>query len=287
MESRENVRALFAASPVALVLTRIADQEVLLANDRATQVFGVPPETVRGRQAPDFWVRAEDRARMLEQVRAAGVIDDLEVELKRLGGERFWASLSAQAMMFEGERALLVGVHDITVKKEAEQALRELATLDALTGAFNRRHFFEVARASIALAERHGSTTCAAMIDVDHFKAVNDTHGHAIGDEVLAMVGRICRMESRETDIVARYGGEEFVLLLPETNLETASAVVERIRGVLSAICVAAPGGPVGVTVSAGIAQRVGDEALDSLLRRADAALYEAKRAGRDRVLSA
>lgn len=287
IESRENVRALFAASPVALVLTRTTDQTVLLANDRASELFGVPPNEVRGRQAPDFWGEPADRAKMIERIRQEGFVDDVEVRLRRLDGTELWASLSAQMITFEGDAALLVGVHDITTKKEAEQALRELATLDSLTGAFNRRHFFEVARSSVALAERHGSTTCAAMIDVDHFKEVNDRHGHAVGDEVLAMVGRICRLESRETDIVARYGGEEFALLLPETNLETASAVVERIRKVLAAVFVATPNGPVGVTVSAGVAQRRSEEPLDSLLRRADAALYEAKRAGRDRVVRA
>ena len=284
IESRENVRELFAASPVALVLTRAADQTVILGNDRASALFGVPLESVRGRHAPDFWVDADDRARVIARIREEGTVDDVEVRLKRLDGTQLWASISVQMISFEGEHAFLFGVHDITAKREAEQTLRELATLDSLTGAFNRRHFFEVARSSIALAERHGSTTCAAMIDVDHFKDVNDTYGHAVGDEVLAMVGRICRLESRETDIVARYGGEEFALLLPETNLETASAVVERIRGVLSGLAVATPKGPVGVTVSAGVAQRRTDEPLDSLLRRADAALYDAKRAGRDRV---
>lgn len=286
-QSRENVRALFATSPVALVLTRISDQQVILANDRAAQMFEVPVELAPEQRAPDFWVEPGDRLRMLEAVRDHGGVDDLEVRLKTRSGRLFWGAVSATTLVFEGAPSLLVGVHDITRRKELEEQLRDLAIKDGLTGIANRRHFFDVARAALASADRHERTASVAMLDVDHFKSINDEHGHAAGDEVLRAIVRTCLREIRASDVLARYGGEELVLLLPETSLSDATAVVERILAAIRREPVETRDGAIAVTVSGGVAEWKRGESLDDLLRRADEALYAAKGAGRDRVASA
>jgi diguanylate cyclase (GGDEF)-like protein len=136
----------------------------------------------------------------------------------------------------------------------------------------------------IALADRQGRTMCLALMDLDHFKKTNDTHGHAAGDEALRTFVAVCRAECRATDVLARFGGEEFVLLLPDAGADEARAVVERIRANLAGRTMWHAGASFTITVSAGVSERAPGENLETLVRRADAALYAAKDAGRDRV---
>ena len=164
--------------------------------------------------------------------------------------------------------------------------VQRLATLDGLTGTYNRRHFMEVAATHVTSARRFGQPLAAIMLDVDHFKPVNDTHGHAIGDQVLCGLADRCRAALRSIDVLGRYGGEEFVILLPGTSRHSAATVLaERIRRSISDDPIVTDAGPVSVTVSLGVAE-IDDAAKDlaTLLKRADAALYEAKQAGRNRV---
>ena len=137
---------------------------------------------------------------------------------------------------------------------------------------------------ALAVALQKGKRACAVMLDVDHFKTINDRHGHAAGDHALRVLTDLCRKECRATDIVGRYGGEEFALFLPETDATMATAVVERIRRALAATEIPGPSGGFHMTVSAGIAECTVTEGLEALLARADEALYAAKHAGRDRI---
>jgi diguanylate cyclase (GGDEF)-like protein len=157
-----------------------------------------------------------------------------------------------------------------------------MAETDALTGVANRRTFEDVLAREFSRAERGGEPLTLVMLDVDHFKKLNDTHGHQVGDEVLKGVARALDHRSRDFDTVARYGGEEFAVILPGCSSKEAVAVAERLRsGVSEAGAeIAEP-----VTASAGVAtfpSHAGD--VTELIRAADEALYESKRAGRDRV---
>jgi len=159
--------------------------------------------------------------------------------------------------------------------------VQKLATTDELTGLFNRRHFFELARAELSRAVRHGLPLSAMLLDVDRFKSVNDTHGHAAGDQVLRQVAAVCRETLRAEDVVGRYGGEEFAVLLPATGLgEAASILAERLRAALEGTVISLPSVELRVTASIGVAELRADEDLATLLNRADAALYEAKGGG-------
>jgi diguanylate cyclase (GGDEF)-like protein len=173
-----------------------------------------------------------------------------------------------------------------------QMKLAEGALQDPLTGLYNRRHLDERLAGELAAAQRHGRPVSVLMIDVDHFKSVNDAHGHLAGDEALKMVTFVLRGAVRREDILARYGGEEFVVIARETSLEGARALAERIRGAVERSHCAWQGHDLGVTVSIGVTVSVGltefvpGRSERDVLVAADRALYLAKQAGRNRVVA-
>lgn len=165
---------------------------------------------------------------------------------------------------------------------------RRLAATDPLTRLMNRRAFMMCVEQELARADRFGGPISVAMIDVDHFKSVNDKHGHGAGDQVLVAIADIVRHAIRRADIVARWGGEELVLVLPGTPLEGAHIVAERVRQSIAATPISVVGTTCAfalpITASIGIAERDERETIESLIARADVAMYAAKQSGRDRV---
>ena len=177
-------------------------------------------------------------------------------------------------------------------KAELAQALeqiRQLATHDDLTGLLNRRAMLDRMQLEQHRSLRSGSPLLIAQLDIDHFKAVNDTHGHAAGDLVLQSFADTVRRNVRDTDVLARWGGEEFVLLLCDTPAADAVTLMERLRQAVQAMQVPVPqsGGPITVTVSIGLARHTPADPLAGTLERADRALYAAKAGGRNRVVPA
>ncbi len=165
--------------------------------------------------------------------------------------------------------------------------IEKMAMRDVLTGQYNRRYFFAIGGRILKQSLRSKRSTSLAMVDLDHFKAVNDRYGHDAGDVVLRETAHCMEREVRETDIVARLGGEEFVILLPEANQEEGRQIAERIRLAIAALSIPidGPAKAIQVTASLGLAQAMpGTESLKGLLRRADHALYRAKEAGRNQV---
>ena len=169
--------------------------------------------------------------------------------------------------------------------KQNETQIIATSLIDALTGVGNRRKLDEALVAEIARTRRMGGNLAVAMVDVDHFKRVNDRFGHGAGDEVLRTLAALLSAQSRPTDLVARYGGEEFVVLMPHTDLAQAGVVAERMRMALADKVIEPL--PEPATASFGVAQLGPSEDGESLLARADRALYAAKEAGRDRVVAA
>ena len=168
-------------------------------------------------------------------------------------------------------------------------ALKEvelLARTDALTGLYNRRYFLEFSRRDLEISSRYSIPFSILMLDIDHFKAVNDTYGHATGDVVLKNVASILLCMTRSTDIVARYGGEEFVILFSLTELKQAVALAERLREkIADETFFSLHGGKISLTVSIGVTQWTpGTSKIEDMIERADTALYKAKRAGRNRI---
>lgn len=184
---------------------------------------------------------------------------------------------------------------EVELRKSAETALKAEISRDFLTGAANRRKFFEEACRWVALCRRHSLPLSVIMLDIDDFKLFNDRHGHAAGDEALKVVAARLAESLRTEDLLARYGGEEFVILLPETDLEQALQVAEKLCRVVNESCVPATSfsGPgeerhgfgLKLTCSFGVAgMRPGEDNVQSVIDRADAAMYHAKRSGKARV---
>jgi diguanylate cyclase (GGDEF)-like protein/PAS domain S-box-containing protein len=206
---------------------------------------------------------------------------ELERWMVRKDGSRFWAD-TVLTPIFDSARVargFSAVARDVTWRKRLDQdregliqRVKQLARTDDLTGLANRRRWHEELDRALAQARRHGSPLCVAMVDLDGFKAFNDTHGHPAGDALLRKTSRAWADALRATDMLARYGGDEFSVMLPDCSLEEARIVIERLRA-------ATPG---GATCSAGVACSDGTEPAESLLRRTDMALYGAKRSGRN-----
>jgi len=201
-------------------------------------------------------------------------LDDISAVVEDFGAAL--ARISEHAAELEREVA----------ERQAVQAqLLEMATTDSLTGLYNRRYFMTTASQEFERARRYQTPLALLMLDADHFKSVNDRYGHHIGDEVLKALARNGQRQLREMDLFARLGGEEFAILLPQTDLNAARTVAERVRQSIAAQPVAAEESTVSFTVSIGLAQlEPSTQNLDDLLRQADAALYQAKDNGRNRV---
>jgi diguanylate cyclase (GGDEF)-like protein/PAS domain S-box-containing protein len=204
----------------------------------------------------------------------------------RKDGKRYWASTAISVLLAKDATALIgysVITRDLTEQRRAEDRLRVLAMTDPLTGALNRRSFFETAKREHARPGNAKGTLVVLLIDADFFKAVNDEHGHDAGDATLQRIVGDCQSEIRSSDVLARFGGEEFAILLPISTETNARMIAERIRE-----RIAASGrvpGAFACTVSIGVAASASpSETIEELINRADGALYGAKRAGRNRV---
>jgi len=276
-----------------------SDGTVSFWNPAAEQLFGYPEAEVLGHSLHEFIVPPADRAaahRGMERFAATGrgmiLGDVVEMTALRADGTTLPVEVSVARAQVDGAWQAVGIVRDVTERKRREdelersrRSLRELAMRDALTGLFNRRHFFERQRALLAAAARHGFPATFCLVDVDNFKEINDSYGHLVGDRVLAEIATVLQAGVREEDLVARFGGDEFCILFAHSDGEQSRLAAERLRLAVKRIQVRAPRGRV-VRVSATFGLAVADPASkdDALFRAADEALYQAKRRGRDRV---
>ncbi|GAA5785885.1 hypothetical protein GCM10007860_14970 [Chitiniphilus shinanonensis] len=290
-ESRLNVsesrfRQMIETIPVALVLARLPECFITYINQQASRTFDIPQAGALSLRAADFYLNSEDFREQLQAVGQAQGIRNIEVRMRRWNGESFWASLSMSSVTVGEEITLMIGISDITERKRLEGELKRRATTDGLSGLTNRAHFMELANQELARAGRYKRQLALLMIDIDHFKRINDTYGHDVGDMAIKAVAKVLSSALRDVDVVARMGGEEFTALLPETSPDLAQAAAERVRAQIEAHrIVLGDGTVVQFTGSIGIAAlRPEDQLIDDLLKRADVALYYAKQHGRNQA---
>ncbi len=243
-------------------------------------------------QWTDF-IHPEDRDKAWQSIadvlEGRSDIHRLEYRMRHKDGSYRWILDQAKIMKtsVDGEPQRMCGTHtDITERKNIELELDRNAKLDFLTELFNRRHFIKLANQELQRATRFNHPLSILVMDIDHFKRINDTHGHAAGDNVLKKFAGVCRSAFREIDVIGRMGGEEFAILLPETSRTQVCEAAERVRARIAATEVLLDQGQaIQFTVSIGVASlNSSEDTLDVLLSQADNALYEAKNAGRNQV---
>ncbi|MCW3846327.1 diguanylate cyclase [Sphingomonas sp. LB-2] len=279
---------LFADTATDAMFTLDPDGTIRFASPAVRELAMYEPEALVGTNALTL-VIADDRARVQEAHRQALAHPDrsfrVEYRSRRADGEEAWFETNTRAVADpDGVIVSVVSVvRDLSDRKQREHELERAATTDPLTGLLNRRAFQRAGADMMALARR-GTPSTLAILDLDHFKRVNDEHGHAAGDAALLMLADLLRDSLRPYDAIGRLGGEEFAILLHGLDLAAARPVCERLCRALAARSFAVPGGERSVTMSIGLAELCSGVTLDVVFDGADQALYRAKRAGRNRV---
>lgn len=263
-------------------------------NERWATMLGYTHQEIQNstQQWSDF-VYPEDRERawssIFDVVEGRSASHKIEYRMLHKDGGIRWILDQAKVMQrdAQGKATRMCGTHlDIPERKLLEEELLRQAHIDYLTGVCNRRHFMERAEQELHRANRYGKQLSLLMLDIDHFKQINDRYGHKIGDEVLRRLAHQCQATLRNADILGRLGGEEFAVILPETDIAYAVEVAERLRELMLQAKIPLEGGlPVQFTVSIGVSSlSSSDDNIDVLLNHADMALYKAKNSGRNRV---
>lgn len=234
-----------------------------------------------------------------EEERVLRRADSMIAKLEEVAGgvralaDAYRQGYSEQRRMVRISDRLQLDLHKANQALEAENKVREgletelrlIATVDVLTGLYTRRHILELGSQEEQRWRRHGGHLSLALIDIDHFKKVNDSYGHAAGDEVLKKFAEICRRTFRQIDFIGRFGGEEFLGVLPDTGMDDACAIAERLRLQTENENIDLPKSGIRITVSIGVSEvNDVDMSLEQAISRADAALYRAKDNGRNRI---
>jgi diguanylate cyclase (GGDEF)-like protein len=282
---RQQLSTILDSSPSAIALLRAADAVPIYFNPRMRQALGIDSTPTAAFPPTRLFASSEVADEIDGVLRDGRSLHDRDAVVA--GHPPFHALVTALRVMVSGEPAVLIWLHDHSRHRQLELELQHQAATDPLTTLANRRAFFDEGPRMLERARRYRHACCMLMIDVDHFKAVNDRHGHHAGDLVLRALADRLREVLRQADLVSRLGGEEFAALMPETDMPAALLAAERVRQICQSIGPQLDGfADMGVSVSIGVAQWRSGETLDHLLERADAALYRAKRGGRNRVES-
>lgn len=272
------------ASPFPILITRLIDDSVLYINPVALKLFNLENFEITTFKFSDYFADPVKRIELLSRIKRETVIQSFEVQMKNPKTmEAIWFDLSTRIIDLDGELALYTTFKDMTETKQKEEELFTQASTDPLTGLFNRRQFELMANTQVSLAKRHKTAYCIIMLDIDHFKKVNDTYGHDAGDEVLKYIALILKSSLRESDVLARYGGEEFILFLPHTSPTEGWHVAERLRSSVAETPIFSNKTTLNVTISLGLSTSM-EPNLSLVIKEADTALYESKTTGRNKT---
>lgn len=289
--TQQNLGKMLDIMPIGLLIH--TEQGIVYGNLQACSLLQTGPAEVRGHHLLDY-IAIADADAVADALRTTfsdpEATTDVECAVQRPDGTSRLAKLIACSLPWRGNPVIQVLAQDITDQKKAEVSLRQMTITDELTGAYNRRHALYEAELYLEAATLRGMPLSAVMIDIDHFKLVNDTHGHDGGDQVLKALARLAQ-EFLATNTVldsplfARFGGEEFLILLPGAAGQTAFDVAEALRRAVERQAFELPTKRLHISISAGTATyRAGDVGIEAMLKRADTALYVAKAEGRNRV---
>ena len=286
LELEQKHKTLFwDVAPFPILLTKLMDDSVVYMNGACQSVLGLSDEQKKNMCFSAYFAKPEKRVELINLTKQKQVVDNFEVELNVQHSEQktLWITLSSRVFELDGELLLYINFTNITAQKETEQELFIQASTDTLTGLYNRRQFFALTKQAFALAAREKSSYCVLMLDIDHFKAINDTYGHDAGDVVLKRLADILGQTLRKSDIIARWGGEEFIVFLQDTAPENASVPANKLRETVEATPVAVGDKIIHFTISLGISKtQIAD--IELIQKEADLALYHSKENGRNQV---
>ncbi len=281
--SEERYRTAFHTSIDAVNINRLNDGMFIEINPAFTDMTGHERAEVIGRTSLELniWADIGDRQRLVELLQRDSKCANFEARFRKKNGELVWGLMSATLTSFEGVPCILSVTRDVTERKKTEERIHYLAHFDTLTGLPNRTQLDEHARVAISRAKRGHDSVALMYLDLDHFKDINATLGHSVGDALLVELARRLGLALREQDTVARPGGDEFILLFYGVDAHGASQVAQKLLAVIAEPCRITPY-DLNVTASIGIALYPGDGTdLETLFRRADTAMYRAKQEGR------
>ncbi|WP_373036122.1 diguanylate cyclase [Sulfurimonas sp.] len=263
--------------------------QIVMVNKRLCDIVGFSKEELIGQNSRTFHIASTTYETMTDNF--AKIKNDsyekIEYQLKRKDSRQIWCEFFGSSIeLTKNTQGVIWSILDITTQKELQNRLEAQATTDYLTELYNRRHFAERLEEELSRIKRNKNATASLMMfDLDRFKQINDTLGHLAGDEVLKKFADILRDNSRKTDIAGRIGGEEFALILPNTEIQNALILANKIKDEVSNQSIVIDGISVNVTVSIGLTDLTFDDMnCDSAFARADNALYRAKENGRNRV---
>lgn len=282
--SHEQLLTILNSPAFPVVISEAETGLILFINERAAELFGFMLQEVGRYREANFWYRTCDRHEFLLKIQQGGKIHSFEARLCRADQETFWSLISGLKITYDGQPAVLFSFSDISTQVERAKDLHALATRDELTGLYNRRAFFDQANAAIAKIPNHYKSLGVLMLDIDHFKPINDRFGHGRGDMILRTVAHICQKHIENTGFIGRIGGEEFAAILMDDDVEAFILIAERLRQAISQTEIHTPSGELQITISIGLAIAQADDSIDTALEKADIALYEAKSKGRNRV---
>ena len=282
-QSEAQLRRVIEAAPMPLLIARESDQRLLYGNDKALEQLGLAPHSALERPLSDFHADPAIRSALGEQLARQGNVDEFEVHLRSVHGRESWVLLSARRVRYAGADSLLIAFANIDDRKRVQEDMRRRALHDPLTGLPNRAMFLESLERALHKARRRGVQFSLLFVDLDRFKEVNDTMGHAAGDTLLKTVAERLGTAVRQSDLVARLGGDEFVILIEEHHgPEEVMIVAQKVLAMVERP-VPVDWREAKVSASIGIASFPDDgEDIETLLANADAAMYQSKERGRN-----
>lgn len=282
----QKIEEIIRMSPFPILISRVGDDRIILANNNAVKLFGINPRELERYHLRDFFADSDNRRLLNERLESEREVQDFEVLVKTpLSDTPFWLLASVNIIDYNYDIALYSAFQDITSRKNREALLKNQAIRDPLTSLYNRRYFEEEVTKQILEAKSKQQPYTVLMLDADHFKNVNDTYGHKVGDKVLIELAATAERALRDNDIVARYGGEEFVVFLPGIHADQGRVVADRLRqSIAGQVVYSDAKQPVHFTVSVGVSSSDISDNVDTLIKTADEALYRAKQNGRNRV---
>jgi len=282
-ESEKQYRDLFEMESDAIFIIRNADGAILEANSAAAALYGYSHHELVSMHNADLSAEPEDAQETVPAPASQIITIPLRWHRKK-DGTVFPIETTARFIEWKGQAVYIAAIRDVTERQHAEKELERLAITDSLTGIFNRGHFFVEAEKLFQRCQHPRCDLTILMLDIDHFKKVNDTYGHDVGDVVLQEVTRRLQENLRPTDLFGRYGGEEFVALIARTPYPEVSRIADRLVDAVNESRVEVKGLSISVTISMGVAESTENITdLNELLAHADHAMYTAKQAGRNR----